>query len=191
MKNTETIAGSRHFDSAAVDRLIDGMRRRSWLRLVLLSLFLFNAIAVGVFTLYLSWKTTPSPGFLLPAFATECLSLALLGFLWRGSLRRRRLARDSTRPASEFLGTLLTETRAALRERRILMLGVTFVLTPLFLLATADMAGGEKMSIRDALFAAILYAISLAVILGLAWRRTQQLRSRVLEFHRMLSDLTR
>jgi len=185
--------GSPHdpLDPAAIDRLIGQMRRRAALRLALLSLFLFNAVAVGAFTLYLSWITTPSPGFLLPALVTEGLSLALLAFLWRGSRRRRRLARDSTRPASEFLGTLLAETRAALRERRILMLGATFALTPLFLLATANLAGGGKMSMRDGLFAVMFYAISLAVILGLSWRRMQQLRPRAREIGLMLSDLRR
>lgn len=189
MKQNERGIKRNPLDNAVIEGMVRQMRRRAMFRLVLLSVFLLNAIAAGVFMAYVIWQHTPSPSFLVPALSAEGLSLLFLVFLWSGSNRRRRLARASTRPASEFLAGLLAETRATARERRMLVLTTAFVLTPLFLLATGRQVSGGQMSAGNALTVVLAYCVCLAVILIVSLQRMRQLRPRQFELEGMLGQL--
>lgn len=177
-------------EGLSVDRFVRKMQRRETLRLVLMSFFLFNAVGAAVFSAWIWMTQELAPGFLGPALLVEAISLALLAMLWRRTNRMRRLGRVSAATTSRFVVTALEETRRAMREQRLVAGAVGLVLTPSFLLAGWRLVEDGRMATGDLASVAILYAVGLAVVLGVSWHRLRRdlgPRERVLQ--RLNSEL--
>lgn len=161
-------------DDRAVERFIGRMQRRETWYLVLLSFFLINAVAAIVFGAYVAATHGTAPGFLAPAIVVEVVSLGLIAMLWRRANRMRRLGRASALPMRDFLASALDETRAAIRERKLLVGVVLLVLTPLFLLSLYRLVRQGAMTGGDAVWMLCLYLACLAVVVGVSWDRLRR-----------------
>lgn len=182
-----TSEGNTLLDQESVERFIGRMRRRETAYLALLTFFLANALGAALFSAYVWASHELATGFLGPAIVAEGVSLGLIAMLWRRTNRFRRLGRASASPTRQFLETTLSETRSAIRERRLVIGVVLGLLTPLFLLAEWQLVADGAMNYQDAIGMACLYAVCLAVVVGVSWDKLRrQLHPRAVAVRQLL-----
>ena len=158
--NTET-----HDGLPDINRFISQQQRRDRRDRVLLSFF-SGMLLLSLLVASMAYTSgTPFGQVLLPA-STSVLAAILLLRQWRSLLATQRHYRAMSLPTTTAIGKLADAAMQRIREARMLMLAVSVVMLPLFVLTSWQMVATGKMSMSDAISFLVLVLVATLTVLG-------------------------
>lgn len=162
--------------SETIDRFLYNQHRRDIRQFLLLGFFsvmLLASLAVA----FIAWGQGSGGFSLLAPLILTLLSAVLIFRQWRVMLATSRHYRELSLPLAAVIENMAASSQRRIREYRLLMAGVIFVMLPVFAIATLQLFLNGKMSGSDAVsFMLLVFVATAATLVSLRHRIRNQLQ---------------